>query len=815
MRCAETGVNCVHRRKWLLVAVLVTVASASVDGIAVAAPPANDKFANAQLITGAAGDVGGTNAGATIELGEPVLNTNGNSIWYRWIAPKNGAVRFAVLVERRFNPSLNLFAGSSIEQLQALNATQESMGYRAFQAEAGTEYRLAIASFPAEAGPFLLTWGYDSPPLNDDFTDARQISGPSGYALGNHLDATCEDDEPSVEYPCTSSVWWRWTAPASGCVTFEADFALPTIAVFTGLTLDGLMRVPTTTNGGLSAGGVFSVTFSATAGVTYYIRVDTGVGSSQSPISLIWEYAGTGPANDNFGNAEPIVGLRGHAAGSTLNATDECGEPYIPAEADIAYSGRSIWYMWVAPEDRRMTFATDRSDFDTVMAIYRGDSLAGLDRVATSDDWLGDSTYSLVYFDAVAGETYRISVAGYARTSGVVALNWGPYPPNDYFAAAEAIRGAAGRIEGTTRGATREDGEPPTAGSTAPSVWYSWQSPESGRVAFDTIGSDFAALVAVFSGESINGLVSVAGAQTADGHRIIFTATAGSSYRIAVASGGGYRKEIGNLVLNWVSAAAPENDDAAQAGLISGLSGTLRADNAVATIEPAEADAAGTSIYGSLWYSWQAPLDGYVTFEVNAQTFVPYLDVHLENGARVADCFPSQPGICPVTFLASAGTRYPIRVASTSAAAGEIVLSWSLVPFTPTPTMTPTPTATDTPTPTPSTTRTKSSTPSHTLTPTASTTAAKTLTPTVTATPSVTQTTTRQTPTPTPTPIPCIGDCSDDTQVTIDELLTMVNIALGSADIGTCSAGDANHDKQITIDEVLRAVNNALSECGV
>jgi hypothetical protein len=59
----------------------------------------------------------------------------------------------------------------------------------------------------------------------------------------------------------------------------------------------------------------------------------------------------------------------------------------------------------------------------------------------------------------------------------------------------------------------------------------------------------------------------------------------------------------------------------------------------------------------------------------------------------------------------------------------------------------------------------------------------------------------------------CVGDCHDDGAVTVDELLTMVNIALGSADPTTCLAGDANADGQITVDEIIRGVNDALNNC--
>jgi hypothetical protein len=59
----------------------------------------------------------------------------------------------------------------------------------------------------------------------------------------------------------------------------------------------------------------------------------------------------------------------------------------------------------------------------------------------------------------------------------------------------------------------------------------------------------------------------------------------------------------------------------------------------------------------------------------------------------------------------------------------------------------------------------------------------------------------------------CVGDCLGDGEVTIDDLLRMVNIALGTAAIEECPAGDANGDGMITIDEILIAVNNALNGC--
>ena len=58
-----------------------------------------------------------------------------------------------------------------------------------------------------------------------------------------------------------------------------------------------------------------------------------------------------------------------------------------------------------------------------------------------------------------------------------------------------------------------------------------------------------------------------------------------------------------------------------------------------------------------------------------------------------------------------------------------------------------------------------------------------------------------------------VGDCNQDGQVTVDKVLTMVNIALGNSALSTCTAGDANGDGEITIDEILLAVINVLNGC--
>jgi uncharacterized repeat protein (TIGR01451 family) len=59
----------------------------------------------------------------------------------------------------------------------------------------------------------------------------------------------------------------------------------------------------------------------------------------------------------------------------------------------------------------------------------------------------------------------------------------------------------------------------------------------------------------------------------------------------------------------------------------------------------------------------------------------------------------------------------------------------------------------------------------------------------------------------------CVGDCNGDRAVTINELITGVNIALGSATVESCRAVDRNSDGGVSIDELIAAVSNALNGC--
>ena len=81
-------------------------------------------------------------------------------------------------------------------------------------------------------------------------------------------------------------------------------------------------------------------------------------------------------------------------------------------------------------------------------------------------------------------------------------------------------------------------------------------------------------------------------------------------------------------------------------------------------------------------------------------------------------------------------------------------------------------------------------------------------TPTQTGTPTL-----APTPTLTATPLPCGGDCNGDGMVSIDEIITAVNIDLENAPLSRCPSADVNGDGQVAIDDILAAVNHALNGC--
>jgi hypothetical protein len=60
---------------------------------------------------------------------------------------------------------------------------------------------------------------------------------------------------------------------------------------------------------------------------------------------------------------------------------------------------------------------------------------------------------------------------------------------------------------------------------------------------------------------------------------------------------------------------------------------------------------------------------------------------------------------------------------------------------------------------------------------------------------------------------PCVGDCDEDGQVTVDELVAGISMALGDGGPEACLSLDADGNGEVTVDEIVTAVTNALEGC--
>ncbi|MCI0746897.1 MAG: hypothetical protein L0Y58_15960 [Verrucomicrobia subdivision 3 bacterium] len=256
------------------------------------------------------------------------------------------------------------------------------------------------------------------------------------------------------------------------------------------------------------------------------------------------------PANDVFVNARVVTGVSGTAAGPNVCATKEAGEPNHAGNA----GGHSIWYRWTAPLSGSVVIATVGSDFDTLLGVYTGSTVGSLTLVTANDDIVPEVTLqSHVTFKATAGTTYHVAVDGWNGAVGNTILTVNP-PLNDAFADCQAISSLAGQVTGHNVGATKQTGETAHAGNIGGhSVWYCWTAPTNALMTFDTVGSSFDTLLALYTGSSVGALTLITSNDDTDGDqsRVTFGAIRGTNYRIAV---DGFAGSTGTITLSWAVA---------------------------------------------------------------------------------------------------------------------------------------------------------------------------------------------------------------------------------------------------------------------
>ena len=122
-------------------------------------------------------------------------------------------------------------------------------------------------------------YGPPGTPANDNFANATAISLNDGstQVTGFNTNATKQSGEPLHAGDAGGrSVWWRWTAPASGPVALNLQGSVfdTTLGVYTGSSVSALTTI--VSNDDLQNGVIqySTVTFNAVADTTYFFGVD-------------------------------------------------------------------------------------------------------------------------------------------------------------------------------------------------------------------------------------------------------------------------------------------------------------------------------------------------------------------------------------------------------------------------------------------------------------------------------------------------------------------------------------------------------------
>nr|MBA3268819.1 cadherin-like domain-containing protein [Acidimicrobiia bacterium] len=176
-------------------------------------------------------------------------------------------------------------------------------------------------------------------PTNDDFAAAQLIEGPVGSLTSSNVDATLEVGEPGHGGAGgTASIWYRWTAPSDGAVTFDTcDSDYDTVlAVYTGGAVDTLTEVASNDDACGADGLASRVNFTATAGTVYHVAVD-GYAGSTGTVVLAWAQ-GAAAADDEYTTIEGRP-LTVSYPGVLANDTDADGDPLTVTSASDPAGG--------------------------------------------------------------------------------------------------------------------------------------------------------------------------------------------------------------------------------------------------------------------------------------------------------------------------------------------------------------------------------------------------------------------------------------------------------------------------------------------
>ncbi|MEM9157837.1 MAG: S8 family serine peptidase [Verrucomicrobiota bacterium] len=287
--------------------------------------------------------------------------------------------------------------------------------------------------------------------------------------------------------------------------------------------------------------------------------------------------------------------------------------------------------------------------------------------------------------DVLPGLARRCRTGGRLNFARSLAAYLEARPINDDFSMATLVASTQVQTSGVNLSATTEVGEPAhDANESGKSVWWKWVAPLSGEAEVSSAGSDFFTVLAVYEGVALNSLSLIGKAiepssslATLRGASVKFAAVEGEEYYFAV---DGLLGDEGNVSLSIGQAV--ENDSFADRILLEGIDFVATANNASATAEVGEPNHAGGVPSRSLWWEWESPVTGYVTFTTASTNSLDTL-MGIYEGASVGelvelyaddDSGPGWSSEIAEAFVIQGG-RYVIAIDGWNGGFGDIALA--------------------------------------------------------------------------------------------------------------------------------------------
>ena len=262
-------------------------------------------------------------------------------------------------------------------------------------------------------------------------------------------------------------------------------------------------------------------------------------------------------------------------------------------------------------------------------------------------------------------------------------------PGNDEVASATVIDSALpAALAADNTGADTADDEY-ASDLTSHTLWWRWQPPASGLYQLDALSdaTDTTLQVHRLGPEAPSaGTLVAADFIPAASANLVLQLDGSRTYLIGVGSQLGLP---GPLVLNIQAVepvAAPPNDDAANAVVLTGLGGNTTGHNLSATVEAGERAGDDQSLQATVWWALDVPADGLYTVNTLGSSLDTVLRAYRHDGSgpvsagslawqKTADDIAIDPR-SELTLFAQQGERVWFSVGSKYPNAGQIELSW-------------------------------------------------------------------------------------------------------------------------------------------